>query len=145
MSVARAIVIAAGAAAAVFAQTAPRPQFEVASIRPSPTSVEQTGGVGLHFDGAQVRIDHLTLKDYIVIAYKTKISQISGPDWISSDRFDIAARLPAGSSQSQVLEMLQTLLEDRFQLKIHREKREFPVYALVLGKGPLKLKEVPPS
>jgi uncharacterized protein (TIGR03435 family) len=41
--------------------------------------------------------------------------------------------------------MLQALLADRFQLKFHREKRDLPVYALVLGKTPLKLKEVPPS
>ena len=145
MSAAKATMIAACGIAALVAQAQPSPQFEVASVRPSTTSVEQTGGVGLHFDNAQVRIDHLTLKDYIVIAYKTKISQVSGPDWISSDRFDISATLPAGSKPEQVVEMLQALLEDRFQLKIHREKREFPVYALVLGKGPLKLKEVPPG
>ncbi len=87
----------------------------------------------------------LTLKDYIAFAYRTKISQIFGPDWISSDRFDIAATLPAGSKTAQIPEMFQALLTDRFQLKFHREKKEYPVYALVAGKGPLKLNEVPPD
>lgn len=40
--------------------------------------------------------------------------------------------------------MLQALLADRFQVKLHKEKKEYPIFALVAGKGPLKLKEVPP-
>lgn len=144
MSPVKGIAVALGLAASAFAQAAPRPQFEVASIRQSTTEPQGQTAVGLHIDGSQVRIDHLTLKDYIVLAYRTRLSQVFGPDWISSDRFDIAARLPPGNA-GQVLEMFQTLLEDRFQLKMHRETREFPVYALVLSKGPLKLKEVPPS
>jgi uncharacterized protein (TIGR03435 family) len=72
-----------------------------------------------------------------------KVAQISGPDWIGSDRFDIAATIPAGNTQAQVPEMLQSLVRDRFQLKFHREIREFQVYALVAGKGPLKMRLLP--
>ena len=74
-----------------------------------------------------------------------KVSMISGPDWIASQRFDISATIPKGVPTSQIPEMFQSLLADRFQLKTHRAKKEFPVYALLIGKGPLKLKEVPPD
>ena len=87
----------------------------------------------------------MTLRDYLGIAYRTKISNIVGPDWIASDRFDISATIPAGNKTAQIPEMFQSLLAERFHLKIHREKRDFPVYALLVGKGELKLKEVPPD
>jgi len=130
------------AGAIVFAQS---PAFEVASIRPSATEPQGQVDVGLHMDGAQVRVARLTLRDYIGIAYRTKIAQIAGPDWINSERFDISATIPAGGTTAQIPEMLQALLADRFQLKFHREKRDFPVYALVQGKGPLKMTEAPPD
>lgn len=145
MSIRNAILLSALAVSLVFAQTPPKPEFEVASVRPSPTEPEGQVGVGLHIDGAQVRIGSFNLRDYIALAYRTKISQVFGPDWIGSERFDIAAAIPAGGKQGQIPEMLQALLADRFELKFHREKRDFPVYALVLGKGPLKLKEAPPD
>lgn len=129
----------------LLAQSADGPRFDVASIRPSTTQPEGQINIGLHLDGAQVRIGSFTLKEYIALAYRTKISRVSGPDWIGSDRFDIAATIPAGNKESQIPEMFQALLADRFQLKFHREQKEFPVYALVLGKGPLKLKEIPPD
>jgi uncharacterized protein (TIGR03435 family) len=117
-------------------------EFDVASVRPSaPLLPEQGVSVGLHLDGSQARIAAFTLKDYIAMAYRVKAYQISGPDWLS-DRFDLNAKLPAGSSSDQIPEMLQAFLADRFKLKFHRDKKELPVYALVLGKSPLKLKEV---
>jgi uncharacterized protein (TIGR03435 family) len=139
------ILILTAAASLAFAQSPPLPEFEVASIRPSATVPGPQGqmSIGVHLDGAQVRIAALTLKDYLGRAYGMKIAQVFGPDWISSDRFDIAATIPAGKTQAQVPDMLQSLLADRFQLKFHREKREFTVYALVAGKGPLKLRLLP--
>jgi uncharacterized protein (TIGR03435 family) len=133
------------AAASLFAQSSPLPEFEVASIRPSTEAPQGQVNIGVHIDGAQVRVAAMTFKDYLGIAYRMKISNISGPDWISSERFDISATIPAGGKTSQIPEMFQTLLAKRFQLKVHREKKEFPVYALVIGKGELKLKEVPPD
>src|SRR5579862_6124396 len=107
------------AASALFAQPAPRVEFEVASIKPSAPPGQGQATAGVHVDGAQ----------------------ISAPDWIASARFDINATIPAGVSPSQIPEMLQALLADRFGLKQHREKRDIPVYALVVGRPPLKLKE----
>jgi uncharacterized protein (TIGR03435 family) len=145
MKAIKGIALTTLAAASLFAQSSPLPQFEVASIRPSTDTPQGQVNVGLHIDGAQVRVASLTLRDYLGIAFRTKISNIVGPDWIASDRFDISATIPQGNKTAQIPEMFQSLLAERFHLKFHREKRDFPVYALVLGKGELKLKEVPPD
>src|SRR5215469_2391621 len=126
------------------AQTPAPLQFEVASIRPAAPGPQDRVNVGLHIDGSQFRISSMTLKEVIAIAYRTKRSQVSGADWMDSQRFEFAGTIPDGG-QGHVLEMLQTLLNDRFKIKMHNEQREFPVYALVVGKGPLKLKEEPPA
>jgi uncharacterized protein (TIGR03435 family) len=145
MKVTNALWIVLGAAAASFAQNSPRPEFEVATIRPSAQGPQGQVTAGVRIDGAQVRCAYLTLKDYIGIAYRVKLYQISGPDWIGSDRFDIAATLPAGVPTSQIPEMMQSLLEERFQVKMHREKKDFPVYALEVAKGGLKIEESAPD
>jgi len=142
----RSFALTLAVAASAFAQPPPRVEFEVASIRPSSAPGDGRGATaGVHIDGAQVRYVLLSIKDYIGTAYKTRFAQIVAPDWIGSERFDIVATLPAGATQAQVPEMLQSLLAERFGLKVHRETREFPVYALVVGKTPLKLKEAPPE
>jgi uncharacterized protein (TIGR03435 family) len=128
-------------AAVAFGQS-PRPEFEVASIRPTDQTAAQVN-VGVHVDGAQVSITYFSLKDYIRVAYRVKDYQVIGPDWIASERFDIAAKIPAGANRDQVPEMLQTLLEERFKLKTHGDSKEFPVYALIQAKGGAKLKESP--
>lgn len=148
MNAVKGILLTVTAVAIVAAQSPAPPAFEVASIRTSANSDSIQQGkvaVGVHIDGAQVHVAAFTLKDYIGLAYRMKIAQISGPDWIGAERFDISATIPAGGKASQFDEMLQTLLAERFQLKFHREKKEFPVYALVAGKGPLKLTEEPPD
>jgi uncharacterized protein (TIGR03435 family) len=133
-------------ATALFGQNAPRPAFEVASIRTSPADTPPQSAVGgVRLDGAQVRISYLTLKDYIAMAYRVKLYQVSGPDWMTTDRFDVAATLPDGALPAQALDMVQTLLEDRFQLKFHREPKDFPVYALEVAGGGLKMNEAPPA
>src|SRR5207244_3646801 len=79
------------------------------------------------------------LKDYIGFAFRVRQELISGPDWLASEKFDIAATLPAGSTQAQANEMLKALLIERFQLKTHQGKKELPVYLLGLEKDGLKL------
>ena len=126
-------------------QASPEAAFEVASIRPSAPQTVQTLGVGVHIDGAQVRLVALTLKDYLSMAYRVRLSQISGPDWVGSDRFDISATMPAGSSTAQFPGMLRALLAERFQVKLHHETKDFPVYALEVDKGGIKMQEVAPE
>ena len=94
----------------IVAQAPPNPKFEVASIRPSqPTGTERVD-VGVHRDGAQMRIVALPMRDYIARAYRVKLYQVTGPDWLTSERFDVNAKLPEGSNPEQIPEMLQSLL-----------------------------------
>jgi uncharacterized protein (TIGR03435 family) len=117
-----------------------RLEFEVASIRPVDNQALQVSA-GLMIDGSQARFTHLSLKNYIALAYRVKFYQVLGPDWIASQAYDIVAKLPDGTERAQVPEMVQSLLADRFQMHMHNEKRDFPVYALEVAKGGLKLKE----
>ena len=118
-----------------------RAQFEVASIRlhTGPLIVS-----GLDISGSRVTISASTVSDLIIGAYGLKGYQLEGAsDWMQSDRYDIAARAPGDRVPTVEDEkrMLQALLAERFQLKIHPETHEKPVYALVVGKNGLKLKE----
>jgi uncharacterized protein (TIGR03435 family) len=79
----------------------------------------------------------------MVAAYQVKFYQILGPEWTAGERFDISAKLPEGSSRSDVPEMLQSLLADRFEMKMHRETKELPVYTLTVMKGGPKMKASP--
>ena len=123
----------------------PKLEFEVASIRPAQSDDPNRVDAGLRMDGAQARFGALSLKNLIERAYKIQPNLITGPDWISSTRFDISAKLPDGATVDQIPEMLQSLLAERFGLKIHFEKKDQPAYALVLGKSLLKLKQLPPD
>src|SRR5260370_8355996 len=136
------LVLLAGSASV--AQTA-RPEFEVASIKPSAPAQMGQGGAGVHIDGAQLRCSTLSLRDYIGVAYRLRNYQISGPDWLPNEKFDISATLPAGVPRDKVPEMMQALLEDRFQMKIHRETKDFPVYVLSVAKLGPKMKELSPD
>lgn len=133
---------------AAFAQTAPT--FEVASIkRAEPLSVNAAiagkMNLGMTIDNAQVNVKSMSLAELMRVAYKVKTFQISGPDWLATERYTITAKMPAGSNRNQVPEMLQALLADRFKLAFHRTNTEQSVYALVVMKGGVKLQESAPD
>lgn len=130
--------------ASVLALGQARPEFEVASIRMATDQIERVGA-GLHIDGAQVALTDLSIKDIVGMAYKVKPNQIAGPDWIGSQRYNIAAKLPDGASQDQVPQMIQSLLADRFQMKMHRESKDLPVYVLGVTKSGAKMSPLPPD
>jgi len=129
-------------AVAVMAQE--KAVFEVASIRPASEQQNQVNA-GVRITGSQVRVGAMSLKDYLGMAYRVKPQQIEGPDWLGQQRFDVVATIPEGASIARVPEMFQSLLADRFQLKMHTEKKEFSVYALTVAAGGLKIKESPPA
>lgn len=134
-----------------FAQApATAPAFEVASIKPSgPLNPADVASGKLHLGMAitagRVDIGFLSLANLIAIAYKVKSYQISGPSWMSTERFDVLAKLPEGAAREQVPEMLQALLVERFKLTIHKDSKEQSVFALVVGKNGPKLKEADPE
>jgi uncharacterized protein (TIGR03435 family) len=90
-----------------------------------------------------------TLQELLMAAYGVDGHQISGlPDWAQSPggyRYDVQAKVAGQGAPTapQLQLMLQSLLADRFQVKLHREMKEVPVYALVIGENGSKLKEVP--
>jgi uncharacterized protein (TIGR03435 family) len=132
-------------AATLAGQTAAPVEFEVASIKPSEGIGPRRVRAGVHVDGSQVNCVALSLSNLVEIAYRVKAYQVSGPDFMAAQRFDINAKLPAGAAEKDVPEMLQSLLADRFKLKLHRESKDLAVYALVRGKGDLKMQEAPPD
>ncbi len=138
------------ATGAAFAQTAPK-TFEVASIKSAApldmmklAADAQAGKmpkIGMHVNPGRVEFNSLDLKSLVSIAYKLKPYQVSGPDWMANQRFDIMATFPAGATRADIPEMLQALLKDRLKLDAHLENKERPVLALVVGKGGSKLQE----
>jgi uncharacterized protein (TIGR03435 family) len=124
--------------------------FEVASIKKPALSIQDQAmqgkmHIGMKVDGARVDFGSMSLADLITTAYKVKSFQISGPDWLKTERFDIVAKLPEGANKDQVPEMLQALLAERFKLAIHRDTKDHAIYALIVAKGGPKLKEAPPD
>jgi uncharacterized protein (TIGR03435 family) len=81
-----------------------------------------------------------SLRVLIQTAYRLQPFQIiGGPDWIASEQYDVDAKAAGNLDSAQMFLMLQSLLEDRFQLRVHSEPREMPVYALMAARGGLKL------
>ena len=122
-------------------QPAGKLEFEVASVKPSAPQPMGMFRVMRSTDKGMVRYMGNSLQDIIRTAYRVKDFQIEGPDWLNSERFDIVAKIPEGVSEDQVPEMLQSLLEERFKLTLHRDTKEHAIYALVVGKNGAKLKE----
>ena len=115
------------------------PAFEAAAIKPSKDSSR-----GISWDSEPGRINlSATLKGLITIAYRVKDFQVTGgPKWVDGDRFEINAKAEGPAKDPELLEMLRTLLADRFQLAIHHEQKMAPAYALVVAKSGLKIKAV---
>ena len=130
--------------------TTPLAQFDAATIKLRPPTGGIPVGGFLSYPGGRItytgNVRTLIENAYGLLDYQTH----TGPDWISSERFDIAA-VPPGSSPSrsrkmtnatptpEQQQMLQSLLRDRFGLKCHFETREGEVYLLTRGAKPLQL------
>jgi uncharacterized protein (TIGR03435 family) len=115
-----------------------RPEFAVTSVKPNNSNCCVSGGVGNGGGGGR----DVTLTMLIATAYQIQQFQISGgPSWIHSDRFDVEGKAEDPKADyAQLRLMLQSLLEDRFKLKLHRETQKSSVYELVVGKGGPKIK-----
>jgi bla regulator protein blaR1 len=115
------------------------PTFEVATIKPSQPD---TPGVAITIRGRSLQTRNTTLSNLVTFAYGLHPRQITGaPPWLESEKFDVTAQ-PDGEGQpneKQWRSMLQQLLADRFKLTFHREKKELPVYALLVDKNGSKL------
>jgi uncharacterized protein (TIGR03435 family) len=138
------------ASSALFAQVPPaRPKFdafEVATIKP--TEPNWTGGRYMTMKGGQFAGKNYQIRVLLAAAYSLIPDAITGgPAWLDSDHYDVVAKTPGGvkPTPDEYMSMLRQLLDERFQLKFHREPKEFPVYALTIAKGGPKLREPGPA
>jgi uncharacterized protein (TIGR03435 family) len=121
----------------------PRPGFEVASIK---RNTRGDRGVRISAPPGRFNAENVWVRFLIQFAWGVKDFQISGgPGWSGADRYDVIATTGAATAEGKAgLEqrklMLRSLLEDRFQLMVHRESKELPVYELVAAKGGIKLR-----
>jgi len=124
--------------------TVRKPSFEVASVKVNNSEV----GGPIMVAGGRFVATGVTLKTIVQYAYRLPTDQaaleiVGAPKWVENDRFDIEGRVANDGTplvSQQAILMLQTLLEERFRLKVHREARDTSVYVLVVGKNGQKLK-----
>jgi uncharacterized protein (TIGR03435 family) len=107
--------------------------FDAVSVKRSAPSDTQT----IRNQPGQYGTTNTSLRTVINQGFNVQSYQVvGGPDWIGTERWDISARMPAGTAtQDQRRQMIQALLADRFKLKTHRETRELPIYALVVARS----------
>src|SRR5215471_5226902 len=147
------LIFAAAAFAVVplLSQTSPgpKPSFEVISIKPSAPNLNFIRGGAARGDrytmtGANLRM--LVQNAYGRPSAGIPVGQlqiVGGPSWMDSDRFDVQATADCSGgvlSRDQLQLMVQSMLEERFQLKAHMETRDLPIYNLVVGKDGSKMK-----
>ena len=117
------------------------PEFEVASVKP-----HAPGGsphVSIAGDPGRLTFTNIAVRGLIKEAYGLKVYPLSrGPDALSTDRYDVIAKVSPDASKEQRMLMLQRLLAERFKLDVHRETKELPIYRLVAGKDRRKLRAV---
>lgn len=125
----------------------PTPVFEVASIRVQPGPV---GIINISTSGTRLTVQATTIAGLILYAFNLKNYQLERNPELSAmgdTMYDIAAKADGDSvpAKDDFRQMMQSLLRDRFRLKVHREQKEMQVYALVVGRNGLKLKESDPD
>jgi bla regulator protein blaR1 len=137
---AAAAILAAGTLVRAQQQSTPRPAFEVASIKR-----DVSGEPAMFTCVPTCHLERMTFKDLVIFAYRVHDFQVTGgPSWIDSERYDIDAKTegpPSSNPEYVALQYrrLQTLLRDRFNLTIHRETKELPIYELTVAKKGPKL------
>ena len=118
------------------AQTAARPEFEVASLKANSSGMP---GFSIRALPGGLTARNISLKRLVAMGYRVTDYQIFGAvTWLESARFDLEAKSPGPAQLPQLRLMVQSMLDDRFKLKIHRETRELPIYSLILAKSGVK-------
>jgi uncharacterized protein (TIGR03435 family) len=127
-------LLIAGLLATVLAAQSPK-SFEVISIKPNPDGHGLDAGTQ---PGGRYSARNVPVMFLLTQAFGVKTYQISGaPKWLDDAHYDIVAKANISSqlNNEQLKPLLQAMLVDRFQLKFHKETKEFPVYSLVIGKS----------
>jgi uncharacterized protein (TIGR03435 family) len=110
------------------------PAFEVADVHASAPGTKPGDAVDAALGRVELRAS--TMLDLIAYAYNVDQDNVmGGPTWLTSDRFDIIAKAPAGTPEDKLPEMVKNLLGERFQLTVHQDKKDLPVFILTAKKG----------
>ncbi len=127
------------------AQPAKPLAFEVASIKLTPFEFGGSRAFAPS-SGNTVSLQGMSLKELIRLAYTLSSDLVSGgPGWVDDTRYDVEAKAEGKASQQQRLEMLKTLLAERFRLTFHSESKEASTYVLTAGKTSPKMRERKPG
>jgi uncharacterized protein (TIGR03435 family) len=113
--------------------------YEAASVKPNNSG---SGNSSSHSTKGQVVFTNVDLKSLIERAYDVKPFQITGPPWMSDVHFDITAKFPPDTGSKDHPLLLRALLEERFQLAVHRTSKETQGYAMEVLKSGFKLQPV---
>lgn len=117
-------------------------EFEVASVKPAAPGVRKgsmRGGPGSD-DPGQITIVSYPLQRLILYAHSLRDDQLKAPEWMQSEMYDIAAKVPPGTTADQARTMLANLLRTRLQMTFHRETVDRTVYDLTIAPGGPKMK-----
>lgn len=121
------------------AQEQPRLTFEVASVKQSHSSAN---GGGIRFTPGGLTAENAPLRFIITFAYQIRDFQLSGaPGWIESENYEISAKAAASPQPDKIRLMLQSLLEDRFKLRVRHKTEERPALLLMPVKGGIRLRD----
>ncbi len=127
-------------ASVLLAQQA-RPKFEVASVKPVQSQAHGGAIVNREFSNGRVSVE-APAYSLIQAAYGLRWDQmVGGPGWSRDEYYSVTAKAERSAGAPEMWRMMETLLEDRFHLKAHREKRQMPVYKLSVASGGLKLRQ----
>ena len=124
--------------AILIAQTDPRPSFDVVSIKPNRTN--QGIPVVVFQPGGRVIAANVSVWQVMLVAYGLESVQLLNvPDWATTERFAIEARINDDTSSATVRLMLRSMLADRFAVTVHTERRELPIFALKMARSDNRL------
>jgi bla regulator protein blaR1 len=127
-----------------FGQNIAPQKYEVSSVKPN-SDGDFHSAFRIERDGT-LYATGITLRRLMMTAYQVQgFRLVGGPGWVSDKRWDVQAKPSRAASDKQIGPMLRGLLEDRFQLRVHSETRNMPVYELTVGPHGSKLQRVDDS
>src|ERR1039458_5946776 len=131
------------AAVAAFGQSADAPAFDVASVKASQPGTDggPRGRGNTQVSPGSVTMRSVSLKAAIRWAWHVTEYQVNGPDWLDSQRYEIAGKAAGPATEDELRLMMQALLRDRFKLALHLQTKELGAYLLVAGKNGPKFHE----
>jgi uncharacterized protein (TIGR03435 family) len=115
-----------------------QPVFDAASVRANQFG---KGQESIQANPGSLNMRNVSLKTAIRWAYHVMDYQVSGPDWLGYERFDIMAKAAGPAPENELRTMLEALLAERFKLTVHKETKELQAYVLTVAKGGIKFHE----